>query len=116
MSNLFTEMIEMELFGMAAMVTTLIIVGYGLPHQAYTLYKQKSAKGVSLPYFLLTKVSVFTFGVHGYFEAHNPYVWVPQVPGIFIGTLIILQIIYYTYFYRPHAGALLQSEDGAAHT
>jgi len=101
MTDLFMVMFEMKAFGAIGMITTLFIVGWGLPHQALRLWREKSAKSLSLHYFLLQKVSVVCFFFHGYFEVDSIYIWVPQVLGFTFGTLIVGQIIYYDYFYKP---------------
>ena len=101
MLDLFLALCEMKVFGAIGMVTSLAIVCIGLPHQAWKLWKEKDAKSLSLPFFLSQKVSVACYFIHGYFEVDNPFIWMPQVLGLLFGMLIVVQIIYYNYFYKP---------------
>ena len=92
-----------KIWGWLGMNSQLILVTVGLASQAWKLYKGKSAGELSLFYFGFCFWTSFCYFNHGYFEVHNKYIYVPQIPGMFFGGFMIWLIINYRYFYPRRA-------------
>jgi len=77
-------------FGFISMIAQFAIVSVSKPHQIKEIYRNKSAKNISLPMFWLILLSCITYFIYGLLIA-DAYIWAPQIPAIvFVGIIIRL--------------------------
>ena len=82
-------------FGVAAMLTQLAIILYGMPHQLWRIAETKQVAGMSVPFYLLMWMGSVFYAVHSFKEKRNWYVFVPQIFAVPLGAALVVCIIYY---------------------
>jgi len=88
-----------RIFGTIFMISQ-VAAGFGLLDQIRKLYRAKNADSISLWANLIPWSSCLTGALYATMK-HDIFLFVPQILSVPCGAIIITQIIYYQYFYRP---------------
>lgn len=88
-------MTGVDILGVAAMATSIVYTGMGLPMQIWKNYRTKSTKGLSLFFASIMFVSLLAWAFYG-FAKDDFYILFPNAMGAVFSVVLLWQFCVYS--------------------